>query len=392
MREGSIADLTRAIRGQPGKSLRENIEQGTAYVLKRRKRVKKEAHTGEDQAERITVVGYDISGSMSGDPARFQAGLISAFTALALSDVTRKGKHRHRVVLIPFNSEVGEPKTVTNATEALELIADYRAHLERADGGTSIQKFMLQAMALIADAQKRAGEPLAGANIVVMTDGQADIKTEELVEARSAISRKTPLQSLFVAIGDTNEELKAFVRQSHRAGFEKGFYREFTDDQMKEMLARADSFDPADVQREGGAFYSDKRPGDLSGSFYRLLDRGERLARRFAQRVDENGRHMSAGALLRELDLLDLGSEEEVDRPLERWLTETRGLLYGQQGLDRKTLERVVDDLWQNFDKVTRVQRDALGRLEQGHLRHLLEFAAGRESLESLAELDEAQE
>src|SRR6185312_949301 len=132
------------------KSLEDNLKNGTAYVSTRRRRIQVPVGYGKEEAERITIVLYDTSGSMSGEPAKFQAGLISAFTAGALSDLAPSGKHRHRVVLVPFDDEVGKPIPITNAQEAIDVLRDYQKKLRNTGGGTDIQKAMIQAMALIA--------------------------------------------------------------------------------------------------------------------------------------------------------------------------------------------------------------------------------------------------
>src|SRR5262249_50102751 len=95
-----FSDLPHAILGEPGRSLEENLQRGTVSVRARRRRVPLPAGRGRDEAERITIVGYDTSGSMSGEPAEFQAALIGSFTAKALSDVSPSGRYRHRVILV----------------------------------------------------------------------------------------------------------------------------------------------------------------------------------------------------------------------------------------------------------------------------------------------------
>ena len=85
-----FTDMTRALLGQPAKSIEANIREGTAHIPIRRQRTRIPMGYGKDEAERITIVLYDISPSMGGNPRKFQAGLIAAFTGKALSDISPK--------------------------------------------------------------------------------------------------------------------------------------------------------------------------------------------------------------------------------------------------------------------------------------------------------------
>lgn len=372
-----FSDLPRAIWGQPGKSPEENIQQGTAYVLAKRKRVYIPAGYGREEAERITILLYDTSGSMQGEAGRFQAGLISAFTGRALSDLASSGRHRHRVVLVPFDDEVGIPVSVTNTQDALEVIRNYQKNLGNTGGGTDIQKALLQAMALIADAEKRAGEPLAAANIVLMTDGQAPIQAEELLQARKAIDRNTPLQTLFIAIAQTNEELMKFAMDSQSMGAERGFYREFTWEQIIDILHQADHLDPEKIK---GAFFSETLRRDIPAEVYELLHQAVKDAGTWSDQIHAGSRFTPARDHLQDMEKLKWQETRSSDRPLERWLIQVRQLVLHPAFQDRELLERVVDDLINHFERLSGVKLCELSGHEQEQLRHLVRFAAGLEN------------
>jgi len=369
-----FSDLPRAMLGQPGLSLEENLRQGTVYVPGRRRRVEVPAGYGREEAERVTVVLYDTSGSMSGDPGEFQAGLISAFTANALSDVSPSGKYRHRVLIIPFDSEPGTPVRVTNAEEALAVINHYKSNLKNTGGGTDIQKALLQAFALIADAEKRSGEPLAAANIVLMTDGESNIRVDELRQARQVIDRTTPLQTMFIAINGTNDELNRFASESKSMGMENGFYREFTADRIKKILEESKSLN---FIQDEGVFYSEKEAEDISREAIRLLEEAEGLALDFLTEIGRKERFKSPKEHLDEFERVRWGEIERIDRPLTKWIKKLRAFFKNPIFKDQKTLEAIVDDLMKNFETLVRASKNDLSKEEQEHLRHLMRETAG---------------
>ena len=190
------------------------------------------------EAEGITIVLYDTSASMSGELRRFQEELISAYATRALHDVSRSG--RHRVGFVPFNTEPGTPEFVTNTPGGrgpLDIIYNKLKNTGSIGGGVDIQRALFRGMSLIADAEKRSGGPLATANIVLITDGvQSLINTEDLLQARKAIDRKTPLQTMFISIGASNEKLIDLAINSQDMGVEKGYYREFTAKHVQDIL------------------------------------------------------------------------------------------------------------------------------------------------------------
>lgn len=367
-----FSDLSRSIITQPGKSLEQNILDSTAYVLNRRKRVSIPAGHGSEEAERITIVLYDTSGSMSGEPGEFQAGLISAFTAKALSDVTPSGRHRHRVVIVPFDDSPGTPVKVTNSQEALSLIKNYHNQLQNTGGGTDIQKALLQAMALIADAEKRSGEPLAAANIVLMTDGGANINTQELYQARKAIDRQTPLQTMFIAINQTNPDLMKFAMDSQSMGSEKGFYREFTPDVISQILA--ESKEPL---KSADFFYTDKAAVEIPAEVYNLLEKALRLAREFSDKVAYSNQYIPAADHLKDFEKTRWLGTDHADRPLEEWLRQVQAKLDQPIFRNQRLTEKAIDDLFRNMEQLTGIQFNSFSGHEQERLRHILRKAAG---------------
>jgi transglutaminase-like putative cysteine protease len=231
-----MSDLPRAYLGQPHKSWEENINESTVFVIKQKEVFEVPDESGDiDETERITIIGFDQSGSMFGIPAEFQAALMMAFVTKAFSDVSPTGKQRHKILLVPFHHDVLPEIGITTSDDAINVLHNYKK-LQEATGGTDIQKFLIQALSLIANAQQRTGEPLAKANIILMTDGEANIDLQELKEARRVIDRSTPIQTIFVSLGGGNDQLREFSSTSKGIGIKESFYREFSRSDMETLI------------------------------------------------------------------------------------------------------------------------------------------------------------
>lgn len=370
------SELPRSLLLNPGRSLEENLQDGTVFSHAKRKRVLIPTGFGEEDTERVTILLYDTSGSMSGDLAYFQSALISSFVSQALSDVSPSGAFRHKVVLVPFDHDVHPETKVTTRAEAIEVLRTYKDSLGNTGGGTDIQKAMMQGLALIADAELRVGEPLAAANIVLMSDGYSDVNLDELREARNAIDRSTPLQSMFVAIGGGNEQLMQFAQESKNMGFERGFYRQFAHGDIEKNIAKSREKTVADPNH----IYTEKRARHLSREALNRLDSAITGAYHFRTELNAHGAHKMGDELLEAFEQeLVWNDVDHEDRLLEEWLKELRGFAYNRVFKDKALLARVLDELLGQFKALTNLTFKQLSDGEIEHLRHLLAYAAGEE-------------
>lgn len=371
-----FGEITRALNMRPGQPLERSLQQGQIYLPKKRQQILIPAGYGDDDFERISIVLFDTSGSMIGTPAYFQSALISSFVAQALGDVSKSGRNRHKVLLLPFDHNVHKEIKVTNTNEALELIANFKQKLSNTHGGTDIQKALMQAMALVADAEKRQGEPLASANIILMTDGQSHIDLEQLNQAREAIDRSTPLQAMFISIDSSNQLLIDFAQNSKSAGFNKGFYREFDNNEMKAFIAQAQNIPEVDPEQ----IFSEKTGSDLDRNFYSELGRAIDAAYELKGLVVERNQYVSALDMLRDFKANVIWQNvKKSDRPIEKWLKEIRAFFYHDFFLNKEILIHAVNKLFYEFKMITGLELSELNDTEQSHLEHLLRYAAGLE-------------
>lgn len=370
-----FGEIRRGLKPRPSATIEENLRMGIQVPTKR-KRVKIPSGQKMEEDERITILLYDISGSMGGLPADFQAGLIASFTAQAISDISPSGKQRHRVVLIPFDHEVHTPTRINKASDAIDLIKNFRSTLTPSGGGTDIQKALLEGLHVIADAEKRQGEPLALANIILMTDGQSDVKAEELLKARNSIDRRTPIQTMFVSIGDSsNGDLIKFAQDSESFGFDKGYYREFSNKVMEKVVAKSQA--TPDVPDD--ELYFDQKPAALSGRVIPLLRECVSLAIHFSESVKLNPLPARSQENNDSLGLLGKSTTAKTRVvPIGTWLNELR--TFGATPAlvqNRHYFDIIVTDVYDNFKKLTGIGFEELSLNESASLEYLLKYAAG---------------
>ncbi len=378
-------DWRNAVLGNPSKDVFDNMRDGTAFKLTHRKIVTTESKKEQNEAERITIVGFDVSGSMSGDPMKFQAALITAFACRALDDVTKSGKHRHKVLLVPFDDKVGKPIKVNNAEEALSLISNRHTWLKSSpgNGGTDIQAFLEQALALIAEAQTVAKSPLDIANIILMSDGGSPVDYEKLKKARNAIHRDTPVQAMFIALGSTNPELIKFARDVQKMGMssttkDSDPYGHFTNEQISDLLALAQK---NNLEKYKHPYYSTQKPSDikqadrdqLANIFYSMVEQTKKYSEKTSARLMAL---QKPNELITDLSrkLSKTNRELHKERNIESWLLGLRQWIAKHDiHKDQKLFEIIAEDLMTNFEKSLHVKFDDLSHYELEELKHLLQ-------------------
>lgn len=374
-----FSDQRNAILMRPDLDIVENMQRGTAYHLTNRKKIFTESKKEQNEAQRITIVGFDTSGSMSGGLDEFQAALITAFACRAIDDVTASGKHRHKILLIPFDDKVGTPMKINNIDDILNLITNYKSWLKNTSGGTDIQKFLLQAMALIVEAQTNAKNPLDAANIIVMSDGESAIDYEELSKARKAIHRDTPLQAMFIALGSSNPDLKRFAQDAKKMGMNsQDLYRSFTHNEINNLMQKSQKNDLEEYQK---AFYSLKKPQDISqidrmeitNLFKVMTERTKQFKEKTLIRTTPSKQPISHKYDL-SAKTKSISKKNHQERKIEAWLHEFREWVKKYDlNKDSKLFALILDDLMINFEKTLNVKFEDLGHFELEQLNHLLQ-------------------
>ncbi len=371
-----LSDLPRALVLQPGKSRLDNFEEGTAFQRTRRKQGVEVVGKQNESAQRVTIVLVDQSGSTK-QVERFIRTLTATFSANALSDVGPSGVPRHKVIILPYGDTVHAEIPVTSVNQALDLIQNRNIVLRARNEGTQTQEGLLAALRRIKRAQDESAEPLALANIVVVTDGECTINEAELKVEREKIHRKTPIQTMFVAIKGENAELARFANDSQAAGIKRGFYRHFSGEEITRLEREADHFDAEQLVDEGRAFYAERSAWSrVSPDFFQRLRRARAGAARLEQEVLVDRQATDAEPFLQQLRRPSgLGSHEQSEgQTAGAWAEEVRGLLkdtiaFGNTALIR----RVAGDVLSNFGELTGHKLTALGPHAKRELEALID-------------------
>jgi len=359
-----LSELPKSLLGQPGLGLEANIEKGTVFALTKRQRTHHEKPGSKaPQKQQVTIVGFDVSGSMRGLRTEFQAALITAFVIDAMSDLKLSGDPFHKLILVPFDSQLYTAHWVKSVSDAVNLLGDYSTILQCRHGGTNIEAFLEYALDLIGSKEKQEGLDFQYANIMLFTDGEDEVDFARMKDLRTQIGRGSYIQTIFVAVGAQNNDLKTFAESSSSTELGQSFYREFSDNEIKFM------WDESSLEaHDRTAFFTTSDSRDLSQlgkdtwnevktdifSLQSVLNRP--LASSFFQKV------------------LSLKSKSKgKNAKLELWLKEARNMLLQiDKPLDLNADDRefIAGDLLKSFrlrsgTKLTKLSKNELKLIQE---------------------------
>lgn len=228
-----LSELSRFVISDP-RTILHDVASGRQLVERFARR-----EAGLRRARRAAVRVYvaDASASMRGLRARFRDALLCA----ALHDLwASRGEQvgaLDALYLVRFNDAPGRLTRVVTAPEALEQIERLsRNHL--ASGGTDITAALEHACLAIRDARGHDRE-LARASVVLLTDGDDDVRLERVQEALAASSAGLRLSISVVSIQLQNPDLRALVEAQRKQG-RRAFFRHVTDAELLQLGAPSD--------------------------------------------------------------------------------------------------------------------------------------------------------
>lgn len=312
-------------------------ELATGRLLCRRyldERVERRSRTGLLAQVRIYVL--DGSSSMVGSRARMRDALLVSELGALVGRLTAREAYVHSVLYFRyFDHEARPTRRVATVDDALAAVRE--AVSSRRGGRTNIEGALIDSFAQVEAARER-DPALTHAQIVLVTDGEADVSAESVLRARAAIT-DIPVGVSVIALGDENRDLRALADQQRRAG-EAVFYHHMSDAE----LSRWEAGDvDLGVPLRLDASVAD--PGWLD-ALHDELDATEAAARGDAPNADQLE---SAGALLSALDEVGLSAEDHL-ADSERARSEA--LLRDRAALERRfarwfpALEEHVVSLW----------------------------------------------
>jgi hypothetical protein len=225
---------------------------------------------------RKTFVLWDKSGSMK-DMIDVQDALLSGVYSKAASETDSLGRPNHSVVSAAFGSNVDENslKRVSDKRAAREAILALEATPSVASDGTEIEKALLWFLKEIGTAYQlskgsREAFRLQRANFILFTDGEADVKLENIFAAMEDLPEDLEIGFHFVAIGGKNAELEKLAEDliSFKRGESEGDSK--SKDPKKKQKSRNDvsSVFILDRDRISRIQYEAENPiGDEADSF-----------------------------------------------------------------------------------------------------------------------------
>lgn len=272
----------------------------------------------------------DGSSSMRGPRGRMRDALFVAELASLVARLERpEGRIRSLLYYRYFDSHTEVTRRVATVEEALATIRSIFA--AQRTGGTDIQSALLESLSLIEE-QRHNDVELSRAQIVLVTDGQADVDPELLREAQARLD--VPVRVSVIALGAESPALRRFAAAQRHSGLEVVYHH--VDDEglkskgSKEELAPDFGLAPATTYVE--------------------------------EALEEGGEDLEL--LVEALEELGLGEEE---------LTPSRRRTLEIQRMERSALARSFDDLFPPVQVATEAvgfEEDALSVL------HLLSVVA----------------
>jgi uncharacterized protein YegL len=198
---------------------------------------------------KVSVVYYDISGSMSGHPLETVDALLMAFADNALSEVDAIGRPTHEIYLIPFDDKIYEGVHISSKEDAQNFLAKKMNMRTNAAGGTDIQKVIENFYSLISSSfytkSNQGREKLfKKANMVLFSDGGSQIDMQRIEEARKKIPSQVQINMNFVSIGDqVNETLKT-LSTNEKLSSTKPTFRQMDSAMINSVVSVSTKYDP----------------------------------------------------------------------------------------------------------------------------------------------------
>lgn len=322
-----VEDLRDAVVSDP-RALLFQLAEGT--LLARRfadEEVRRRTRSRLSTELRIYVA--DGSSSMIGPRGRMRDAILIAELATLMERLRQPDRFLSPVLEIRFfDKELGAPVRVTTIDEAMAAIVDVLATLHT--GGTDIQAALLGAFECVRE--RAATDPrLAEAQIVLVTDGIAEVDAEAVREARAAAGH-LPIRTSIIALGVENRTLAALAAEQRARG-ERVFYH-FVDDATLARICEGDTDRRLIVHAA-----SDE---DRTSAVVALIDEMETLSRE--RHRDERSRKRAIGAL-------DVERARELEEAAKEVGLELEALFAEGEAARIASLERDERALSARFDR-----------------------------------------
>lgn len=198
---------------------------------------------------KLSVVYYDISGSMGGDKALMQAAALLAYVDMAFSEKDPFGQPTHTVILFPFGDTVKDGLFIESVEHAKKIMAQFSISSTPATEGTVIQNTFDSFVALVRqhyDKSKNAKNMIDKLNLnratmILMTDGEdSSIEYKKIQDDLRTLPKDVQIMINLMSISQHNPQLATIAKSTNTAGVH-GMYTHITDENIKKFIAEANA-------------------------------------------------------------------------------------------------------------------------------------------------------
>jgi|GEM_PF-1220887 Transglutaminase-like enzymes, putative cysteine proteases len=199
---------------------------------------------------KLSVVYYDVSGSMGGARLETVDALLMAYADKALSEVDALGRPIHEIYLLPFSDNVMEGVHIKTKEEARSFLQNKMVHASSVVGGTDIQKVMEHFYGLVDQSYKTKSKSgrervFQKANMVLFSDGGSVLNMPRLEALRKTMPEKVELNLNFVSIGnEVNADLKTLSENKKLGSGGKSGLKQLSDEMAQSLTQISADFDP----------------------------------------------------------------------------------------------------------------------------------------------------
>ena len=209
--------------------------------LQTRRFVRDEVHHTKRTVLRgeVRVYVLDGSGSMEGPRSRVRDAILIAELSTLMGRLSDPGDTRCTLFFRYFNEELGPVTRVGSIQEAQDAIRTVVGTPR--EGGTDIDLALLSSLEQIV-MSRREDLDLSSAQIVLITDGEAEVDEAAILHAQGQLEG-LPIGVSVIALGQENPALQALVARQRAKG-EAAFYHFLDDAQLAAIVAGSGLEDP----------------------------------------------------------------------------------------------------------------------------------------------------
>ncbi len=183
-------------------------------------------------ASEARIFLMDGSGSMLGNRARMRDAILVAELSTMIARLNQRDRWLTPTLYYRyFNDELGPVHEVDDSEQAVAAVEHVLGEVRW--GGTDIEGALVESFETVRQA-KAQGDELAHAQIVLVTDGEAEIDEAAVTKAREGVG-DVPIGVSIIALGEENPTLRKLAAHQRQRG-ERVFYQFVPDDLIRDLV------------------------------------------------------------------------------------------------------------------------------------------------------------